>query len=963
MRNVLIGLVAALLAACTADIPNGVLACDRDNDCPTGFSCHSDGLCYDEPESNAGTGGSGGTGASDAGGTGGTSGTSGTGGDEMDAGREDAGPDASADSSADANDASDGYVAPSCEVDNGGCDDNAMCTVVDAGIVCTCNTDYEGNGETCTKLPKCADEVNGGCDTAPMATCNDATNEARTCDCPDLYNGNGIGPDGCTMDDPCLTNNGGCNNLATCIHNPGAAPTCDCPTGYTGNGVGNTGCTDINECTANMDNCHANAACTNTTGSFTCACNSGFRGNGTTCTACDTIPNCQSGVTCSTANNETCGTCAAGYTGDGTPTCTACGSGTWESTNNTCTACANVNNCSAQETCNVTNGSNVICPTCNAGFRGNGSGTCTACTAIPNCASGLTCTTNSNSTCGACAAGYTLSGGNVCTPTLTGLVLTGGTLSPTFASGTLAYTTQVSLITQTITLRPTAPAGATISITFNGTSNAVTSGNNWVSPILALNANPAIEIVVTASGQTRRYTVTPTRGQQEAYVKASNTETIDSFGFRIALSGDGTRMVVGAPNEDSAARVVNGNEDDNLNTASTAGAAYVFVHDGSVWRQEAYLKPSNLDVEDYFGVAVAISTNGDTIAVGANGEDGSGPGLNGNPADNNVTDTGAAYVFVRNGAFWTQQAYVKASNSTTGADDRFGQSVALSSNGNTLAVGAYHEDSGAALSGAVYVYTRGGGTEWDFQAYLKASNPGVEDGFGTSITLADDGSTLAVGAYGEDGAGNSVSGGGAVYVFTRTGTTWSEPLYLKAPTPQVGGYFGHAVELSGNGNILAIGAHGEDGGADNGRGAVYVVTRSGGTWGVPVRVTASNAESGDRFGVALALSGDGNTLAVCADGEDALAFGLSASPVGNDSATNSGAVYVFARSGTTWNQHTYVKASNTGADDAFGYRLSLSDDGRVLVTGTPYEDSNATGIDGNQGSNSAANSGAVYVFR
>jgi hypothetical protein len=170
---------------------------------------------------------------------------------------------------------------------------------------------------------------------------------------------------------------------------------------------------------------------------------------------------------------------------------------------------------------------------------------------------------------------------------------------------------------------------------------------------------------------------------QQAYLKASNTGLGDEFGRSVALSGN--TLVVGAMSEGSAATGVNGNQADN--NAKSSGAVYVFTRTGGVWSQEAYLKASNTDVGDIFGVSVALS--GDTLVVGALGEDSAATGVNGNQADNNAFDSGAVYVFTRTGGVWSQEAYLKASNTDPG--DRFGVSVALS--GDTMAVGATGEDS------------------------------------------------------------------------------------------------------------------------------------------------------------------------------------------------------------------------------------------------------------------------------
>src|SRR5437667_6205519 len=167
---------------------------------------------------------------------------------------------------------------------------------------------------------------------------------------------------------------------------------------------------------------------------------------------------------------------------------------------------------------------------------------------------------------------------------------------------------------------------------------------------------------------------------QQAYIKASNTggpspgdtpadyggSFGDNFGWSVAISGD--TMVIGAPGEDSNATGVNGNQTNN--NARDSGAAYVFVRDGTNWVQQAYLKASNTGANDLFGWSVAIS--GDTMVIGAPLEDSNATGVNGNQTNNSATDSGAAYVFVRDGTNWVQEAYLKASN--TGASDRFGLS-------------------------------------------------------------------------------------------------------------------------------------------------------------------------------------------------------------------------------------------------------------------------------------------------
>ncbi|MEP7273521.1 MAG: hypothetical protein ABI882_18635, partial [Acidobacteriota bacterium] len=460
---------------------------------------------------------------------------------------------------------------------------------------------------------------------------------------------------------------------------------------------------------------------------------------------------------------------------------------------------------------------------------------------------------------------------------------------------------------------------------------------------------------------------------QEAYLKASNTGQDDAFGWSIAVSGD--TVIVGAVNEKSAATGING--DQTSNSAPFSGAAYVFVRIGGVWSQQAYLKASNTGANDAFGHSVAIS--GDTIVVGAPYEDSSATGINGNGANNASPDSGAAYVYVRTAGVWSQQAYLKASN--TGTGDRFGYSVAAS--GDTVLVGADGEDSSATGvngnatdnsaedSGAGYAFVRNG-SAWSQQAYLKASNTDQGDSFGWSVGVSGD--TVVAGAPSEDSAAIGVNGdenndsaesAGAGYVFIRSGTTWTQQAYLKAANAQANDFFGYATALSVN--TIVIGAVTEDGGttgvngngSDNSAedsGAAYVFVRTANLWSQQAYLKASNTGASDFFGNSVALSGD--TIVVGAPFEFSAATGVNGDG-SNNSARDSGAAYEFQRTGSVWTQKAYLKASNTREGDRFGSSVGVS---TAVVVGAPSEDSAATGINGNQSDISAADAGAAYIL-
>ena len=462
-----------------------------------------------------------------------------------------------------------------------------------------------------------------------------------------------------------------------------------------------------------------------------------------------------------------------------------------------------------------------------------------------------------------------------------------------------------------------------------GRSSALSSDGNTLavgapgeaSNGVGVGGNPQADNSTPGAGAVYVFVRSGTSWTQQAYLKASNPDVSDAFGSSIALSSDGNTLVAGAPSEDSNGTGINGAGQVD-NSDPNAGAVYVFTRSGTTWTQQAYVKASNTNFNDGFGSSVALNGDGNTLVVGAINEASSGTGLTGTQTDNSTPGAGAVYVFTRSGVVWTQQAYVKASNTAVG--DAFGFAVALSSDGNTLAVGASNEDSAAtgvngnqtdntaANAGAVYIFARSG-VIWSQQAYVKASNTRANDGFGAAVTLSSDGNTLAVGASNEDSAATGVGGSqsdnsapnaGAVYVFIRGGSTWAQQAYVKA----------------------------------------------------------SNTGAGDSFGASVALSGDSNSLVVGAADEASAATGINGNQTDN-TAFNAGAIYMFTRNGAAWTQRFYVKASNTELGGAlFGGSVAVSRDASTLAGGAINEASAATGIGGNQADRSVGAAGAVYVF-
>lgn len=490
-------------------------------------------------------------------------------------------------------------------------------------------------------------------------------------------------------------------------------------------------------------------------------------------------------------------------------------------------------------------------------------------------------------------------------------------------------------------------------------------------------------LVIRADLEGAVYPVTVDPVAERDYLKASEPGAGDGFGIGLAASGN--TIIVGARGEDSNETGTSATGTDN--SAPQAGAAYVFVQTPGGWRQEAILKASNTEADDFFGVSVDI--DGDTAVIGATdgflsttGESSDATGVDGDQFNNNAPGSGAAYVFRRTGTTWSQEAYLKAFN--TDSLDHFGLAVAI--DGDRIAVGAPDEassasgvggdqsDNSAARAGAVYTFIRTG-TTWTPEAYVKPSNMDAGDQFGFALDLEED--TLVVGAVQEDGAStgvggddssNAALGSGAAYVFARNSGVWSQQAYLKASNAEADDQFGRRVSL--NGNHLAVSAIGECSGAngvdgdesDNSlqwAGAVYMFERSGTAWTQTAYLKASNTGSQDLFGRALSLSED--FLIVSATGECGIGNGVDAIQTSTSPCFEfTGAVYVFEPTATSWVQTSYIKASHPGVHDSFGAYLAVGD-GFLVVT-APFEDSNAIGLNGDPTNGDRHNSGAAFLY-
>lgn len=318
-----------------------------------------------------------------------------------------------------------------------------------------------------------------------------------------------------------------------------------------------------------------------------------------------------------------------------------------------------------------------------------------------------------------------------------------------------------------------------------------------------------------------------TTWNQEAKLVASDAAYGSKFGYSVSLEGD--LALIGARGHDAG--------------SGDRGAAYVFTRSGTVWTEEARLLASDGANGDFFGAAVSLS--GDTALVGAY-------------RNQNVLDRGgSAYVYVRSGTTWSEEAKLYAADSE--ANDYFGFTVSLS--GDRAAIGAHGNDPG----GSAYAFLRTG-TTWSEEAKLESGDLATADWFGWSVGY--DGTRMIVGARFDDDGGNE---SGSAYVFRRTGTAWNEEAKLTASDGAANDEFGYAVAIDDD--VVLVGSEHDDLGSFNFPGSAYLFLREGTNWREHVKLTASDGAGLDRFGSSVAVSGDRTVVGTPGDDDGAASSG------------------------------------------------------------------------------------------
>ena len=348
---------------------------------------------------------------------------------------------------------------------------------------------------------------------------------------------------------------------------------------------------------------------------------------------------------------------------------------------------------------------------------------------------------------------------------------------------------------------------------------------------------------------------------QVAKLHPDATAPEERFGTSVSISGD--TLVVGAPG----------------GWYTGPGAAYVYKRMGlNYWVRVAKLTASDGDDRDYFGTSVSIS--GDTIVVGAYGD------------DDNGHLSGSAYVFQKSGSTWSQVAKLLPSDGMYG--DKFGQSVSISASGTTAVIGAPYKHSNSS-AGVVYVFDRPSGWSGTLNenALLLASDGAQGDYLGDSVFISGD--TVVAGAYGDDDSG---SRSGSAYVFEKPGSGWSGTINEAAKLlPSDGAaydHFGGSVSLSGD--TVAIGAPASDDDSGTDSGSVYVFVKPGGGWAGTIsedaELLASDGSTNGGFGMSVSVSDDRIVVGALSD----------------ESGVSSGSAYIFDGSGSNWTQTAKLMA-------------------------------------------------------
>lgn len=463
------------------------------------------------------------------------------------------------------------------------------------------------------------------------------------------------------------------------------------------------------------------------------------------------------------------------------------------------------------------------------------------------------------------------------------------------AAGT-TYVLSRDVVMGNVTLSASSAAGKTITYTANALPSGVTLSTDTIlgTPTVIGDSSTLLTATAATTGKTATRVINwSVLLPAVNWAGASDTPqgsfigiAGDYFATALALSGDSNTVVFTAPYNDEY--------------GTNRGKLYIYTRSGTTWTLEAGISDfANTTAQPYAGMAVTLSYDGNTMLIG-DGRSSVG-----------ATNSGAVHVYVRSGTTWSRQARLQSSTVTTG--DWFGKSVSVSGNGNVAVIGSESTNTVSTNKGCAYIFTRTG-TTWTQQAKLYTSDGANGDNFCLGVSMSRDG------AYFIGGSPNK-----GAYVFTGSGASWSQQAKLTSSDGSTGSFAAlqHHISINADGTTAVIGANTQDG-----EGCVYVFTRSGTTWSQAVKISNPDPNnSGDGFGYAVSISGIGDCIAV------GTPWDQSASLAQGDA----GSVYLFTGSGSNWFQRKHLYTGLSGANGSFGLPVQLSYDGKTVAVGAIYE--------------------------
>ncbi|ACV10781.1 PKD domain-containing protein [Halorhabdus utahensis DSM 12940] len=366
---------------------------------------------------------------------------------------------------------------------------------------------------------------------------------------------------------------------------------------------------------------------------------------------------------------------------------------------------------------------------------------------------------------------------------------------------------------------------------------------DWFGRSVAMSSEGATAIITTlfeegtngdGAGSAYIFETSGESWDQQARLTPDDGNSEDWFGRSVAMSSDGTTTIIGAT----------GDEDPN---GDLAGSAYVFEDNDNSWGQQAKLTPGDGDREDFFGVSAAVSSDGTSAIIGAHRD-----------KNSNGEEAGSAYVFQDRNGSWSQQAKLTPVDGDSG--NRFGMSVAMSSDGTRAIIGAQnHDPSDGEIAGSAYVFKADDGS-WSQQAKLTPDDGESNDGFGSAAAVSGDATTAIISAHRDKNSNGEEAG--SAYVFQDRNGSWSQQAKLTPDDGDSTDWFGSPVTLSSSGATAIIGASQDEDPNGEQAGSAYIFEANGGSWSQQAKLASADGDSGDRFGVSMAVSDDATTALI-----------------------------------------------------------------------------------------------------